>query len=429
MASVAAAPQTIRCPQCDAEVPLDEALTRHLKAELEAEFARKLAAERERLAGQSAELGKQRLALEDARLRLASEVERQVEARAQAIRADAAAAAAQKQAVEREQLQAELAAAEQALAAAKRDALAGLAAKREAEQMKADVALLVAREVDAERKQIESAAAARAAEEAAKRDREKDLVIDGLRRTVDDLSRKLEQGSQQVQGEALELALEAALRAAFPQDAIEPVPKGHRGADVVQHVRAASGRTCGAICWEYKETRNWNEKWVGKLKDDQRAVKADLAVLVSAALPDDVHGCAERDGVWVCAPSFVVPVAALLRRGLVDVASTRALEAGRASAADALYSYLTSPAFRQRLQALVEAGRTMQDELDREKRALQASWERRAAQIERFLGAAAGLYGDVGGRLGTALPPIEQLELPGPPPRSQSPGDPGAPGS
>jgi len=410
---VPAPPQTIRCPNCDAELPLDEALTRHLRAEIEARFERERAEEKRQLATLQADLAKQRLAVDAQRRDLDVEIERRLAEARQAIRSQADAEAAKRQAVEREHLQAQLAAAEQARDAAKKEALAGLQAKAEAEQMKADMALQVAREVDAQRKQIEAAAAARAAEDAARRDREKDLVIDGLRRTVDDLSRKLEQGSQQIQGEALELALEAALRAAFPSDSIEPVPKGHRGADVVQRVHAPSGRPCGAICWEYKETKHWSEKWVAKLKDDQRAVKAELAVLVSAALPDDVSGCAERDGVWVCAPSLVVPVAALLRRGLIEVASARAAEAGRSSVADVLYSYLTSPAFRQRLQALVEAGRTMQEDLEREKRAIQAGWQRRAAQIDRFLGAAAGLYGDLRG-LDTALPPVEQLELPGP---------------
>src|SRR3989339_691034 len=125
----------------------------------------------------------------------------------------------------------------------------------------------------------------------------------------DELARKLEQGSQQTQGEVLELELEEILRAQFPQDEILPVPKGVKGADIIQKVLDRSGRVCGQIVWESKKTKNWVEGWIQKLKEDQRAIKADLAVIVSVVLPEDVKGFALRSSVWVCDVKMVCALA------------------------------------------------------------------------------------------------------------------------
>ncbi|MHC5021221.1 MAG: DUF2130 domain-containing protein, partial [Planctomycetota bacterium] len=129
------------------------------------------------------------------------------------------------------------------------------------------------------------------------------------------------------------MSLEDSLARAFPMDQFAEVPKGVKGADLVHTVRSPHGRECGTILWELKITKAWNEKWVGKLKDDQRAMTAELAVIVSARRPDDGVLIAEHNGVWVCAPSAALGVAAMLRTGLIQVSTARAVEEGRAGKA------------------------------------------------------------------------------------------------
>ena len=128
---------------------------------------------------------------------------------------------------------------------------------------------------------------------------EKEQQISSMQRQIDELKRKAEQGSQQLQGEVLELELEAALRAHFPRDAIEPVGKGEFGGDVLQRVIGPAGQACGAMLWETKRTKNWTDGWLAKLRADQRAAGAELAILVSKALPKGVDTFGYVDGIWV----------------------------------------------------------------------------------------------------------------------------------
>ena len=128
---------------------------------------------------------------------------------------------------------------------------------------------------------------------------EKEEQIASMQRQIEDLKRKAEQGSQQLQGEVQELELEATLRSKFPHDLIEPVPKGEFGGDVLQRVMGPFGQPCGTILWESKRTKNWADGWLTKLRDDQRKAKADIALIVSNALPKGVHTFDHVDGVWV----------------------------------------------------------------------------------------------------------------------------------
>ena len=141
--------------------------------------------------------------------------------------------------------------------------------------------------------------------------------------------RKLEQGSQQTQGEVLELALEELLKAEFPHDEIVPVPKGVSGADIIQKVKDRSSRECGQIVWESKKTKAWSEGWIQKLKDDQRAIKADLAVIVSVVLPEGVKGFVFRDDVWICDIKLAVALATALRINLESLTREKAMSVGK----------------------------------------------------------------------------------------------------
>jgi hypothetical protein len=222
---------------------------------------------------------------------------------------------------------------------------------------------------------------------------------------------KAEQGSQQLQGEVQELELEQLLRGKFPFDLIEPVPKGEFGGDALHRVNSPAGVACGSILWESKRTRNWSDGWLPKLRDDQRRAKAEICVLVSQVLPKGVETFDLADGVWVTSPRAAIPVAIMLRQGLLEVSQTRALSQGQQTKAEMVYQYLTGPRFKQRVEAIVEAFSTMQDDLDKERKVITKQWAKRQEQIERVMGATVGMYGDLQGIAGKSLQEIDGLEL------------------
>ena len=148
---------------------------------------------------------------------------------------------------------------------------------------------------------------------------EKEQIIASMQRTIEELKQKAHRGSQQLQGEVQELQLESLLLAKFPFDSIQPVPKGEFGGDVVQAVKNSSGQAGGTILWEVKRTRNWSDAWLAKLREDQRAAKAEICILVSNVLPPDVATFDMMEGVWVVHPRCVIPVATVLRDSLLQV--------------------------------------------------------------------------------------------------------------
>lgn len=239
---------------------------------------------------------------------------------------------------------------------------------------------------------------------------EKDTTIASLLKQIEDLRRRAEQGSQQLQGEAQELELESVLRERFPQDAIEPVAKGKSGADVLQRI-AGDG---GAILWESKRTKEFSEKWLAKLRADQREAQAEIAILVTQVLPKGVESFELVEGVWVVHPSSAMALATVLRHSLLEIQTARRASQGQQTKMDLVYQYLTGPRFRQRVQAIVEAFTTMQRDLENERIAITKQWEMRRQQIEQVMKSTVGLYGDLQGIAGKSIQEIAALELPGP---------------
>jgi hypothetical protein len=207
------------------------------------------------------------------------------------------------------------------------------------------------------------------------------------------------------------MELESLLRAKFPRDTIEPVPKGEYGGDALLHVVGPLGQVCGTILWESKRTRNWTESWLAKLRDDQRAAKAEISVLVSQALPKEVEAFDLVSGVWVTHPRVAIPVAIMLRQSLIEVATARQSSEGQQTKMEMLYSYLSGPRFRLRVQAIVEAFSNMKEDLEKEKKAITKQWAKRDEQIERVMQSTVGMYGDMQGIAGKTLQEIEGLEM------------------
>ncbi len=241
---------------------------------------------------------------------------------------------------------------------------------------------------------------------------EKDKQLDGMRREIEELKRKSEQTSPQIKGDALQYELERILESKFPDDEVEVVRRGTKGADVIQRVRDSGNRACGIILWESKNTRKWNNKWVEKLKGDQRDQKADIAVLAAITIPDGIQHFSIIQGVWVTYLSAASYLADVLRFSLIEIAANRLALLDSDQKIQTLYAYFTSPHFKQRIEPVLEALSSMQEELNRERRAMENIWAQRGKEIEKAIKATAGFYGDIRGIIGGEfLPEIERLQL------------------
>ena len=292
------------------------------------------------------------------------------------------------------------------------DEQVALEQKKLKRQHKKEVESEVEKRLDAQKKTIEDEAKSKAEEEYSSKLLEKEGLIKNLTKQLSEAKRQAEQGSQQLQGEVVELELENTLKENFPCDLIKPVNPGVKGADILQRVHSPTGQECGILIWESKNTKNWSDKWISKLKDDQRDVKAASAVLVSAALPDGISHFGNVEGVWVTDFHSALGIATVLRESLIQVSAARRAAEGKNEKMEMLYSYLSGTDFKQRVEPIVESFIAMRDDLEREKRATESAWSKREKQIQKVVRSVAGMYGDMQGIIGATLPKIEYLELP-----------------
>lgn len=410
---------TITCPECASEIRLTDSLAAPLVAETRRDFEAKLAAERAQIETREAVLAEGRAALAEAAKAQAAEVAAKVEAlrgtviAEEAARARAAAAdTLAEKAREVADLNARLLVRDQKLAEAQAAQAETLRKTRELEDAKRELDLTIEKRVGEGLAAVRASARAEAEDGLKLKVAEKEEVIAGMQRQIEALKRKSEQGSQQLQGEVLELELEAVLRGRFPLDGIEPVAKGVSGADVVQRIFGPGGQACGAILWESKRTKSWTDAWVPKLKDDQRAVGAQIALLVTQVLPKGVESFAPVDGIWVAEPRAALPLAVALRQSLIELAGAKATRDGQGTKMELVYDYLTGPRFRHRVEAIVERFTAMQDDLNDERKRMQRGWAKREMQIQGVIESTLGMYGDLQGIAGGALRGIEGLDTP-----------------
>lgn len=284
--------------------------------------------------------------------------------------------------------------------------------RRKLEEKGKETELEVQRKIDEERKKIEESVMKHASEEFRLKGLEKEKVISDLKHALEDAQRKASQGSQQTQGEVLELDVENTLRTSFPQDVIEPVEKGIRGADLRQIVKSPLGTTCGVILWESKRTKSWTDEWLVKLKDDLRSEKADIPVIVSSALPKEAeNGFGLKEGVWIVSFALFLPIATVLRKSVFEVARQRAISANQGRKADLIYEFITGNEFKQQIEAMVEAYKEMSQQITKERIAYEKIWKNREGQLKRLITSTINIYAGAQGLLGTAMPQIKGLDL------------------
>jgi hypothetical protein len=410
---------TITCPNCHTEIKLTQSLAAPLIAATKREYEQKIADKDAAIDKREAELRRQQETVKEAQENIETLIAEKLRAERDVIAADEGRKAKLQLGIDLESRAKEIAELKDVLV--QRDAKLAEAQAAQAELLRKQ------RELDDAKRELELSVEKRIQEalggvrEQAKKEAEdrlrlkvseKEEQILAMQRQIEELRRRAEQGSQQLQGEVLELQLEALLGSRFPLDILEPVAKGEFGGDVLQRVVGPAGQTCGAILWETKRTKNWSDAWLPKLRGDQRAAKAELALLVSEALPKGVESFELIDGVWITHPRFVVPVASVLRQNLIELAAARLSQDGQQTKTEQVYQYLTGPRFRHRVEAIVERFSEMQDDLNRERKATMRLWAKREAQIQGVIDSTVGMYGDLQGIAGRAMQEIPALETP-----------------
>ncbi len=409
---------TITCPNCKTEIKLTESLAAPLIESTRRDFEKRLALKDSDIAKKEEVLRDREEAVSKAKQAIDDQVaEKLVAERAKIVSEESKKA---KQALQTDidqkarelaELQDVLTQRDVKLAEAQKAQADLIRQKRELDDAKRELELTVEKRVQ-DGLSVTREQAKKEAEEGLKlKVMEKEQTIASMQTQIEELKRRAEQGSQQLQGEVQELELEALLRAKFPRDTIEPVPKGEFGGDALQRVMGPLSQVCGTILWESKRTKNWSDGWLVKLRDDQRIAKADIAIIVSQTLPKDVESFDLVDGIWITNAKSVFSLAVALRHSLIELASARQALDGQQTKTEMVYQYLTGPRFRHRVEAIVEAFSSMQEDLDREKKAITKQWAKREEQIERVMQATVGMYGDLQAIAGKSFQEIEGLEF------------------
>ena len=403
--------QTIKCPHCGKEIPLTETLSLQIKESLWKEVEEKTKEKELELSGREKLLEEKKKQVEDSEKTIDQQVADKLKTAREKLKQEARKEAESAILVELKDLKEQIADKEQKIEKFQNNELEFRKKMRELEEQKKNVDLEVERKIDERRKDIEQKSIEMFTDQHRLKDLEKDKKISDMLKTIEELKRKAEQGSMQTQGEVLELDLETLLKTRFPVDEIEPVPKGMRGADILQRVYSRNGQHCGSIVWETKRTKAWSDSWITKLKDDQREVKAEIAVIVTEAMPKDVSAFTQIEGVWITNFSLAGSLAEVLRTGLIQVSQTKLSAVGKNEKMEVLYNYLSSPEFGQKVEAIVDSFKSMKEDLDQEKRAITKNWAKREKQIERVIMNTASMYGGMQGIIGASLPQIKLLEI------------------
>lgn len=411
--------QKILCPNCRTEISIDDVLTHQIEADIRKNFELEQQKKEAELRTKEAAVQKAKQEMLAAQAKLQETVAQKVTSQLAAekakmrteLRTDLKAELAKESETELKFLAEQLAEKEKKLDEARKQELEMRRQKAQLEEAKKAFELEKERQLEEERKKILEEASKKAEEAQQLKILEFSKKLEDAQKVNAELTRKLQQGSQQTQGEVLELELEELLRREFPLDEIVPVAKGKNGADIMQTVHDKYNRVCGTIIWELKNTQSWKDEFITKLKEDQRQAKAEVAVIVSVTLPKDVKLFTQRDGVWVVSHQAVVGVAMALRSSLQQVTTVKLASVGKNEKMEVLYTYLTSVEFKQKVESIVEAFTAMRTDLEKEKTVFAKMWAKREKEINRVISNTAGMYGDLEGMMGKALPRIEQLEL------------------
>lgn len=406
---------TIKCPNCGTEINIEEALYSKLqtKFEIDIESERKkyklamlnLTAQKEKLKEQESAFN---LKLQDA---LNDQLAKEKTKMQYELTENIKATLQKENALQLQQLQTELSEKSKQLQELNLQKAKVAQLEREKEELsskiKAESQIELNKQIQLERQKVLKEA--ELANELKLKAKEEQLAQ--IKKQLDDAKRKAEQGSQQIQGEAQETSIEDYLQLNFKYDVIEEVSKGAFGADCIQTINTTDFQNCGRICYESKNTKSFSNDWIKKLKHDMLEANSDVGVLVTAAMPKDMQRMGYIDGIWVCSYEEFKGSVALIREAVIGVYKASRSQENRADKMSLLYSYFTGNEFSMQLQSIVEGFVEMQEELNKQKRSVMASWKRQQKHIDSVLLNTTNMYGSIKGIAGNSIANVEALEL------------------
>ena len=402
----------IKCPNCGHEFEIEEALSGKIEAHYKAEYEKKVSEQSEKLNDEKRKLKEEKEQLDlqkekqdellqveldkllsKEREKISKQVSESVESQIKSLQEEN-----DKRKVENKNLK------EKEISFLKREA--ELVEKQE------DLNLQMEKELLERRQEIEEKGRAKERESFELEKIKLLKQIDDNKKLAEEMKRKAEQGSMQMQGEVQELALEDLLARTYPFDKIDEVPKGIRGADSIQTVVNSSQQECGSIVYESKRTKSFSNDWIDKLKQDQITCKGDIAVLVTEVLPNDMDRFGEKEGVWICGFNEVKSLSFVLREMLIKTNSVKLAQENKGDKMELLYHYLTSNEFVQNIKRIVENYDGMINQLNSEKKAMNKIWAIREKQIWVVQENVSALFGSIKGIAGNSLDTSDILELP-----------------
>lgn len=396
---------TLICPHCKNSISIDEALSHQFEDGMKKEFEEKREKEREE------ERKKMREWQEKMSKEMESSVTEKAKKQAEEELEKLKESLKKESSAELKLLQEQLEKQKSEAQKAKDNELLLIKRANELEEKEKNMELETARQIQEERKKIQEQTAEMLMKEHQMRDAEKNKQMEDMKRKIEELQQKANLTSQQLQGEVQELELEEFLKKEFPSDEIKPVGKGVKGGDVLQVIHDQFGRECGTIIWESKRTKAWAGDWSDKLKEDMRAAKADVAILVSSVLPQGIKFFGPFEGIFVTNWECLLGVSAQIRLALIKENQIKSSVVGKNEKMEIIWNYLSSNQFVQKVEAIVEAFSTMKDDLEKEKRMYTGIWAKREKQIERVINNTIGMHGDLQGLMGASLPQITGLTI------------------
>lgn len=401
---------TIKCPNCQHEFPIGNALAQEIESDIRAKYTKHLGEEKKKFEAREAEIAREKEQLRLEKLNQNNVIEERLKAERLKLEQYANKKAAEEMDLKFKFLNNELIEKTNKIKEGEEKELQFLKDKREFEEKQANFILEVERKLSEREKEIFEKAQKVEAEKSSMRELELKKQLDDQKKLIEEMDRKSKQGSMQLQGEVHELALEELLRLTFAFDTIEEVAKGVKGADCVQIVRSNTAQICGKIIYESKRTKAFTNEWIEKLKNDMRAQQADIAVIVTETLPKDMDSFGFKEGVWICKFSDVKPLAFLLRDGLIKINSAILSQENKTDKMQLLYNFLTSNEFKQSMEAIGEGYLSLREGIIKEKIQMEKLWKEREKQLDKVLLNTSQFYGSIQGIAGSAISNLKMLE-------------------
>lgn len=406
----------ISCPNCGTEIDVQDILSHQLEEDLQKKFNAKLKEEKKKFENQEDELNKAKEAFEKLKKNESKLFEQRLTEKLkeekELFSADLKKKIQDEQSEQFDILQKELNEKSEKLKELNKSKAEIERLKREKDELKESIEAETQKVLN--EKLIEEKEKIRKSEqnknELAVKELEKKL--DDQKKLMDEMQRKHEQGSMQMQGEVQELVIEEWLANNFPLDVIDEVKKGVRGADCLQTVNTRAKQNCGTIYYESKRTKDFQKSWIEKFKEDIREKGANIGVLVTDAMPNDMERVGLKDGIWICTFEEFKGLCFVLRESIIQISNAVVSQENKGDKMSMLYDFLTSNEFNLQIEAIVEGFTQMKEDLESEKRAMQRIWKSREKQIEKVVTNTVNMYGSIKGIAGKAIGTVQALELP-----------------